>query len=130
MRISDWSSDVCSSDLRLPAALANALANLCVTLRQDVGNDKIGATVREPERASTRYSAAAARDDSNLAGQNDPGPGHEVGSPVGGGSAGRGPKPGGGRGEHQRRGPSPVLLTTRQPHDVRDIFTSNQKSGE
>src|SRR3546814_20379624 len=80
MRISDWSSDVCSSDLRLPAALANALANLCVTLRQDVGNDKIGAKVREPERASTPYSAAAARDDSNLAGQTDTGLGHEVGS--------------------------------------------------
>src|SRR3546814_5306556 len=115
MRISDWSSDVCSSDLRLPAALANALANLCVTLRQDVGNDKIGAKVREPERASTPYSAAAARDDSNLAGQIDHGLGHEVGSPVSGSNAGSGPKPCGGWGSDQRGGASTVRLAKRQP---------------
>src|SRR3546814_19333519 len=78
---------------RLPAALANALANLCVTLRQDVGNDKIGAKVREPERASTPYSDAAARDESNLARQSVPGLAHEGGRPVSGETAASRPKP-------------------------------------
>src|SRR3546814_305557 len=98
MRISDWSSDVCSSDL-----------------------DKIGAKVREPERASTPYSAAAARDDSNLAGQIDPGLGHEVGSPVSGRNAGSGPKPCGGWGSSQRSGASTVRLAKSQPTAVRTI---------
>src|SRR3546814_6361495 len=29
MRISDWSSDVCSSDLRAPAAMACAIVSMC-----------------------------------------------------------------------------------------------------
>src|SRR3546814_8979943 len=42
---------------RLPAALANALANLCVTLRQDVGNDKIGAKVRRSEEHTSELQS-------------------------------------------------------------------------
>src|SRR3546814_18242662 len=62
MRISDWSSDVCSSDLiaKVQGSLANARVEFDAAVREN--NNKINADLsRDDDRLSKRESAAARR---------------------------------------------------------------------
>src|SRR3546814_13747909 len=65
MRISDWSSDVCSSDLTSPVSALRWMAGSCVTDSDQTVLGKITSTSHDPEllrrllRAKDRMDAAS-----------------------------------------------------------------------